>query len=70
MGNKNMHQTPFIVKAVNMHDELVDAIKEASRLLWNAKNTYELSNLEQYDINKSLLTIKKLLIREENADEQ
>lgn len=65
-----MHQTPFIVKAVNMHDELVDAIKEASRLLWHTKNTYELSNLEQYDINKSLLTMKKLLIREENADEQ
>lgn len=64
-----MHQTPYIVKACNMHDELIEAVKEAARLLWEIKKDPKLSNLVQYEINKSLITIKKLLAREDNADE-
>lgn len=64
-----MHQTPYIVKAVNMHDDLISAIKEAREILVLLKISHEFSNLVQYDINKCVGNIKKLLIKEENADE-
>lgn len=69
MGNKIMHQTPFIVKAVNMHDDLISVVKEARDILTILKTSNEFSNLTQYGINNCLIQIKKLLIREENADE-
>ncbi len=64
-----MHQTPYIIKAVNMHDDLISTIKECHELLVLLKISHEFSNLVQYDINKCIGNIKKLLIKEDNADE-
>lgn len=64
-----MHQTPFIVKAVNMHDDLINILNECHEILVLLKISYELDNRALYDINKAIIEIKKLKQREDNADE-